>query len=238
MKKIVSVTVVAAMALTASFADATTSHHAPKHHAPKYHYVKHHYIPKHHIAMHHYPHHMMKSPMHHHMMKPPMHHHVHVGMHHMKPPVTPPTKPPVTPTPPQQQTQGPPRPHHSNVAGPVVMGCAAGAVIGVMTTAGVVGYQEKRQATIAEAGMGLGFGCPALLPWTLITQMLCRDNDATYEVARLAWLAEKRRVGDGSNPIFVNAYYYACRGQRDPGMLAYARKAGLLSQSQPVLHDK
>ncbi len=113
----------------------------------------------------------------------------------------------VKPTPRQPQ---PAVRSHSNV-GPWAVGCgfasAGSLMIGTAIHAG--NASDPRQLTINEAAWHSS-ACPFLLPWALITQAMCPDNNATYQVARLAFRFVKKH-GASDQSAFTNAYGEACR---------------------------
>jgi hypothetical protein len=86
---------------------------------------------------------------------------------------------------------------------------------------------DPRQLTPMEASM-FGASCPIAWPALVASFFMCKDNPHTLMVARLAYRAEQRKLGDGANPIFTNAYASACRGSDDPVMMDYAVANGLL----------
>jgi hypothetical protein len=112
---------------------------------------------------------------------------------------------PVVPKQPQPAVRS-----HNNV-GPWAVGCgfaAAGSLMaGTAIRAGDA--TDPRQLTITEAAWHSS-ACPFLLPWALISQAMCPDNRATYQVARLAFRYVKKH-GPGDQSAFTNAYGEACR---------------------------
>ncbi len=99
----------------------------------------------------------------------------------------------------------------TNNTGPWAVGCgfaAAGSLM-IGTAIHASDKNDPRQLTINEAGWHSA-ACPFLLPWALMTQALCPDNKATYQVARLAFrFVQKHTAADQS--AFTNAYGEACR---------------------------
>ena len=113
--------------------------------------------------------------------------------------------------PPPPPKQPPAAVRNSHHVGPWAVGCgiasAGSLMIGTAIHAG--DKNDPRQLTINEAGWHSA-ACPFMLPWALITQALCPDNKATYQVARLAFrFVQKHGVGDQS--AFTTAYGEACR---------------------------
>ena len=111
---------------------------------------------------------------------------------------------------------------HSN-AGPWAVGCgiasAGSLMIGTAVHAG--DKKDPRQLTINEAAWHSA-ACPFLLPWALIVQATCPDNEATFQVARLAFkYLRKHPASDQS--AFTAAYGEACR----TGKLSRGTRASL-----------
>jgi hypothetical protein len=68
---------------------------------------------------------------------------------------------------------------------------------------------DPRQLTINEAAWHSA-ACPFLLPWALLVQATCPDNDATRDVARLAFRYLLRHPA-ADQSAFTTAYGEACR---------------------------
>jgi hypothetical protein len=102
-----------------------------------------------------------------------------------------------------------------------VGGCFAAAAGSLMIGSAVRANDkdDPRQLTINEAGWH-AVACPLFLPWALMVQATCPDNNATKQVARLAFrYLQKRQAGDQSP--FTAAYGEACRtGKLSPQTLA------------------
>jgi hypothetical protein len=126
----------------------------------------------------------------------------------------------------------PPAPHHSTSSthssshvGSWIVACgiasAGSLIIGSIVQAN--DRNDPRQLTINEVAWHSAV-CPLFLPLALLVQSTCPDNNATYQVARLAFRFLRRHpVGDQSP--FTNAYAEACH----TGRLSSATRAFLRS---------
>jgi hypothetical protein len=101
----------------------------------------------------------------------------------------------------------------SNV-GPWALACGAGAfaalAIGTEIKANDPDVSRRRQLTVTEATW-LASVCPVILPIALLSTATCTDNNATYQVARLAYLFVAKHPG-ADQSAFTNAYAEACHG--------------------------
>ena len=114
----------------------------------------------------------------------------------------------------------------SSSAGAWAVGCGglsfASLLVGTMINAAAT---PARQLTVTEASW-FAAACPVMLPIALLTTTTCPDNNATREVARLAY-RYIRRVPTGDQSAFTNAYVEACRD----GRLSAATRSALLRLS-------
>ena len=114
------------------------------------------------------------------------------------------------PVPPKKSP--PPAQHQStDHTGAWAVGCgiasAGSLMIGTAIHAG--DKNDPRQLTINEAAWHSA-ACPFLLPWALLVQATCPDNDATRDVARLAFRYLLRHPA-ADQSAFTTAYGEACR---------------------------
>jgi hypothetical protein len=97
---------------------------------------------------------------------------------------------------------------------PWAVACGAGAfaalAIGTEIKASDPDASRRRQLTVTEATW-LASVCPVILPLALLSTATCTDNNATYQVARLAYLFLAKHPG-ADQSAFTNAYAEACRG--------------------------
>jgi hypothetical protein len=109
----------------------------------------------------------------------------------------------------------PPSSNSSNVStSPWPVACGAGAfvslAIGTTLKANDPDASKRRQLTVTEAAWFASV-CPVILPFALLSTTACPDNNATYQVARLAYVfVQKHPESDQS--AFTNAYVEACKG--------------------------
>jgi hypothetical protein len=113
------------------------------------------------------------------------------------------------------------------------VGSAAAEMIGAAAHAN--DKKDPRQSTIFEAGWYAAV-CPLMLPVALVVTATCRDNKATYEIARQA-----RRYGLKHQPAdwtpFTNAYGEACRtGKLSPAFRTFLKANGLKLSAAYLRH--
>jgi hypothetical protein len=103
-------------------------------------------------------------------------------------------------------------PSHSNnlTPWPTICGIASAASLmaGTEIKANDRDPAKRRQLTITEATWFASV-CPVVLPLALLSTATCPDNNATYEVARLAYLYVRKHPG-GNQSAFTDAYAEAC----------------------------
>jgi hypothetical protein len=106
-----------------------------------------------------------------------------------------------------------PPPSHSNNLTPWPTICGIASVVSVMLGSEIEQNRrdehERRQLTITEAAWWASV-CPVVLPLALLSTATCPDNEATREVARLAYLYVRQHPGGDQSP-FTDAYAEACR---------------------------
>lgn len=115
--------------------------------------------------------------------------------------------------------------------------CGVGSAAAEMIGAAVHANDKKdpRQSTIFEAGWYAAV-CPVMLPLAIVVTATCKDNKATYEIARQA-----HRYGLKHEPAnwtpFTNAYGDACRtGKLSPAFRAFLKANGLKLSAAYLRH--
>ena len=112
------------------------------------------------------------------------------------------------PVPPKKSP--PPTQHQStDHTGAWAVGCGIASVGSLMIGTAIHAGNDPRQLTINEAAWHSA-ACPFLLPWALLVQATCPDNDATRDVARLAFRYLLRHPA-ADQSAFTTAYGEACR---------------------------
>lgn len=110
--------------------------------------------------------------------------------------------------------RGPSPSSNTSTPGPWAVACGAGAfaslAVGTLIKANDPDAAKRRQLTVTEATWFASV-CPVILPIALISSATCQDNNATYQVARLAYLFLQKHPG-ADQSAFTNAYGEACHG--------------------------